>query len=132
MGSFGSGDIAIDLPALPERVWEAMANPAKAAGWMYDDASATVGDRFALPAGADRLVIFRVVDVQAPSRVTFEGRLTTRSGSHVDSPAIGMVWNVSPAPRGSEVRVQLVPPEGVAPETVQALRVLFNLSLIHI
>ncbi len=90
-------DLRFDFAALPERVWEAMTNPTKAAGWLPDGLVAQVGRRFSFP-GPHR-ISGEVIAVDPPSRVVLRCRRTTELGAPVVESV--MTWFVERAPGGT-------------------------------
>ena len=126
MTTMDGTDLRFDFAALPERIWEAMTNPTKAAAWLPDGLAAEIGRRFTLPGSG---LSGEVIAVDPPSRVALRWRQSV-SGRPLESV---MTWVVARAPGGSSVRVILSPvddpavaAELVAAELVAALRTLFD------
>jgi uncharacterized protein YndB with AHSA1/START domain len=123
MTTMDGDDLRFDFAALPERVWEAMANPSKAAGWLPDGLVAQIGRRFTFP-GPHR-ISGEVIAVDPPSRVA----LRWRRPGELGAPAVEsvMTWVVARAPGGASVRVVLssIDDPAVA-DLVVAVRILLN------
>ncbi len=123
MTTMDGNDLRFDFAALPERVWEAMTNPTKAAEWLPDGLVAEVGRRFSLP-GPDR-ISGEVIAVDPPTRVVLRWhRPTDMAAPPVDSV---MTWIVERAAGGASVRVITSSNDdpGVA-DLVVAVRTLFD------
>jgi uncharacterized protein YndB with AHSA1/START domain len=98
----GGHELAFQLPSLPERVWDALTNPVKVAGWFGEnDLAAQAGHRFTIrprPAsGFDGPITGEVLAVDAPNRLVMRWR--TSSGDLV------MSWLVEPGKGGTRLRV---------------------------
>jgi len=123
MTTMDRSDLRFDYAALPERIWEAMTNPTKAAAWLPDGLAAEIGRRFTLPGSG---LSGEVIAVDPPSRVALRWRQPVEPGhEHLESV---MTWVVARAPGGASVRVILPPIDdpAVAADLVAALRTLFD------
>jgi uncharacterized protein YndB with AHSA1/START domain len=103
MSMTDGNDLRFDFAALPERVWEAMTNPSKAAGWLPDGLVAQVGRRFTFP--GPHHISGEVIAVDPPNRVALRWRRPAELG--VPAVESVMTWVVARAPGGASVRVIL-------------------------